>query len=662
MASSALSLKTAIRYSKRFLKILAWVLGSLILLLALLFFIIYLRSAIIASNQEKILGEEAPLITIDGASFRDLNKNGKLDTYEDSRANHEARIEDLLGQMNLEEKAGLMFITMAAMESDGGLSNTTKIFNPFSLMLQSNMSMLAEKKMNHFNLLQAPSAKAMINWNNNIQKLAERTRLGIPVSIATDPRHGVANAPGMSISTSFFSEWCSATGFGAIGDTLLMEDFGRIAREEYKAVGIRLALSPMADLATEPRVARINGMFSEDAHQTAALTKAYIKGFQGDSLTENSVSCVVKHFTGYGPQEEGRDPHFPPGKQVYPGDNFDYHLIPFEAAFDAKVSYVMPSYSIPEGMTSEEVVFAYNKDIVTGLLREKYQFDGIVMTDYGIVTDIKILGMLFKPASAYGAENLSIPDRIAKIIDAGCDMIGGEHIPEQIVDLVKAGKISEERINASVRRILKEKFRLGLFDNPYLEEDNTELVKLPEYIQKGIESQQRSLTLLKNDGLLPLSPNQKIYPIGFYEEDIESYEELITSLEEADAIAMKLNTPYEILGEYLMEKMFHQGRLDFTEEEKTKILELIKSKPTVTVINLERPAVFPEINEASQAVIADFGSKDDIILDLIYGKFAPEGKLPFELPSSMKAVEQQLEDLPYDSKDPLYPFGHGLTY
>ena len=234
--------------------------------------------------------------------------------------------------------------------------------------------------MNHFNLLQAPSATALINWNNNIQKLAERTRLGIPITIATDPRHGVPHAPGMSISTPFFSKWCSATGFGAIGDTILMEEFGRIAREEYKAVGIRLALSPMADIATEPRVARINGMYSEDAHLTAALTKAYIKGFQGDSLTNNSVSCVVKHFTGYGPQDDGRDPHFPPGLQIYPGGNFDYHLIPFEAAFEAKVSQVMPSYSIPKDITSEEVCFAYNRVVVTGLLRDTYQFDGIVMT------------------------------------------------------------------------------------------------------------------------------------------------------------------------------------------------------------------------------------------------------------------------------------------
>ncbi|MEL6853381.1 MAG: glycoside hydrolase family 3 N-terminal domain-containing protein, partial [Bacteroidota bacterium] len=646
--TSAVS-KSPVYYLKKFFTLILWLLGGLISLILLTFLVLYISSSVQANQHEKILGKEAPSLSQDGQSFRDLNKNGSLDVYEDPRETVEARVEDLLGQMNLEEKAGLMFITMASMENDGSPSNKVKITNPFSLMLQSNLKMVAEKKMNHFNLLQSPSPEAMIAWNNHIQKLAERTRLGIPVTIATDPRHGVANAPGMSITTPFFSEWCSATGFGAIGDTALMEAFGQMAREEYKAVGIRLALSPMADLATEPRVARIGGMFSEDAQLAARLTKAYIKGFQGDSLDANSVSCVVKHFSGYGPQKDGRDPHFPPGIQVYPGGNFDYHLIPFEAAFDAGVSRVMPSYSIPEGITDEAVVFAYNKAMVTGLLREKYQFDGVIMTDYGIVTDMKIMGILFKPASAYGAEDLSVPERIAKIIDAGCDMIGGEHLPEHIVKLVKAGTISEERINASARRILREKFILGLFDNPYLEANNAQLVNQAAFVQKGQESQRRSLTLLKNDQLLPLDPSTKIHAIGFHEDDILPYEELLTSLEAAEVLVMKLNTPYEVLGEALMEKIFHQGRLDFTEEEQAEILALINTKPTVTVINLERPAVIPDINDASQAVIADFGSRDDIILDLIYGKFSPEGKLPFELPSSMEAVEKQLEDLPYDS-------------
>jgi len=124
-----------------------------------------------------------------------------------------------------------------------------------------------------------------------------------------------------------------------------------------------------------------------------------------------------------------------------------------------------------------------------------------------------------------------------------------------------------------------------------------------------------------------------------------------------------LNAPYDPkAARYLVEKIFHQGSLEFPQEEKEELLKLIQSKPTITVMNLERPAVFPEINAASKAVIGDFSSQDDIILDLIFGQFTPTGKLPFELPSSMEAVLNQREDMPHDSKDPLYPFGFGLTY
>ena len=151
----------------------------------------------------------------------------------------------------------------------------------------------------------------MATWNNNIQQLAERTRLGIPVTIASDPRHSARENAGASIPTPFFSKWCSPLGFAAIGDTTIMREFGDIARQEYTALGIRLALSPMADLATEPRWGRINGTFGEDAELSAQLTKAYVLGFQGDSLSSSSVACMTKHFSGGGPQEDGEDAHFP---------------------------------------------------------------------------------------------------------------------------------------------------------------------------------------------------------------------------------------------------------------------------------------------------------------------------------------------------------------
>jgi beta-glucosidase len=649
---------------KKIFKIIALVFGAILLFLTLYFVFLFIKSSLESSSNMKLLGKEAPLLTIDGFQFRDLNKNGKLDGYEDRRTGLENRVEDLLKQMSLEEKAGSMFITMAAMNSDGSLSEKSKISNPFSLFLESNSSMVGRKLMNHFNTMQSPSPEAMIKWYNNIQKLAERTRLGIPVTLATDPRHGVPNAPGASIYTSFFSSWCSPLGLAAAGDTVLTREFGDIARQEYVALGFHLSLSPMADLATEPRWARIGGTFGEDAELSAKMTKAYILGFQGDSISPTSVECMVKHFSGGGPQENGRDAHFPPGRQAYPGKNFDYHLIPFEkGAFAAHAAQMMPYYGIPVGQTGEDVGFGYNKYIITDLLRGKYQFNGIVCTDWGLVSDMKVLGFMIKPAAAHGVENLSVDDRVAKIIDAGCDMFGGETLTDVLIGLVKNGRISEERINVSVRRILREKFKLGLFDNPYLKPENAAIVGSEKFREKGREAQRKSLVLLKNDQILPLKPDTKIYLQGFNDEETKKYAGIKTDLNKADVIVLKLLTPHgKVSGKYILENIFHQGSLDFQQEKKEELLKLIQSKPTVTVINLERPAVFPEINTASKAVIGDFASQDDIILDLIFGQFKPTGHLPFELPSSMDAVLKQKEDVPHDSENPLYPFGYGLTY
>ena len=154
-----------------------------------------------------------------------------------------------------------------------------------------------------------------------------------------------------------FSQWPEPIGLAATGDAALVQQFGDIARQEYLAVGIRVALHPMADLATEPRWARINGTFGEDAELASRMVSAYIRGFQGEKLGPHSVACMTKHFPGGGPQKDGEDPHFSYGKdQVYPGNNFDYHLIPFEAAFQAGTAQIMPYYGMPVGTPSKRWV------------------------------------------------------------------------------------------------------------------------------------------------------------------------------------------------------------------------------------------------------------------------------------------------------------------
>ncbi|MEL7249292.1 MAG: glycoside hydrolase family 3 N-terminal domain-containing protein [Bacteroidota bacterium] len=644
---------------KQFLRILKRLALGLLLLVVLVSGFFYAKWKWTSHRNHNLLGERALILTVDGYSYRDLNKNGQLDPYEDKRRSTEVRLDDLLSQMTLEEKAGSMFITMAAMNEDGYYNEYPIFSEPITFMLESNTTMIARKLMNHFNIIQSPSSLALANWNNQVQALAEQTRLGIPITVASDPRHVAGNNVGASIVTPFFSRWTSPLGFAAIGDTVLMRRFGDIARQEYVGVGIRLALSPMADLGTEPRWGRFGGTFGEDAALSAKLTKAYILGFQGDSLNHSSVACMSKHFSGGGPQKDGEDAHFPYGQdQAYPGDNFDYHLIPFrDGVFPANTASIMPYYGVPVGQTSENVGFAYNKEIISDLLQDSFQFKGVVCTDWGLITESKI-----KPPAAWGVEHLSEIERVEKILEAGCDMFGGESCVDYIIELVNSGRISEERIDRSVRKIMRDKFVLGLFDDPYVPLEDLYIVGQDAFWEAGKESQRRSLTLLKNDGLLPLKKNIKVYLSGLYEPALESFAQLVASPAEADVIIQKITTPFDPRSEYLLENFFHQGRLHYTESELAPIIELAKQKPTITIVTIERPPILSEIAVASSALIADFNSQDDIIFGMLFGDFAPEGKLPFELPSSIEAVENQKEDVPYDSTDPLYPFGHGLSY
>ncbi len=650
---------------KKALKISLRILLSLVAIMIITLIYFEIKWSSDADDNLALLGVEAPMLESNGFQYRDLNKNGRLDTYEDSRIPDELRIEDLLGQMNVKEKAGMMFITMIGMNEDGTtlekpFFSTTPLNMMMSVILPKTADMVAKRKMNHFNTVQSLPARMMARWNNNIQKMAERTRLGIPVTIATDPRHGPGNNPGAVVATDAFSSWPTSLGLAATRDTTLVKEFGDIARREYLSVGIRLALHPMADLATEPRWGRINGTFGEDAELSAMMTKAYVLGFQGDSLGNQSVACMTKHFSGGGPQLNGEDPHFPYGKeQAYPGSNFDYHLIPFEkGAFPAKTAQIMPYYGIPVGQTSEDVAFAFNKEIITGLLREKYQFDGVVCTDWAIIGEDDFIG-----TRPWGVENLTPLERAQKVIEAGCDQFGGEDTPDLIVELVEKGMISEERIDISIRRLLRDKFRLGLFDNPYVDEEQAELIcGRDDFVEKGKQAQRKSTVLLKNDNILPLEQGTKIYIEGIDPSEASKYGEVVDSPSEADVVITRLQTPYSKRDDYFLEQFFHQGRLYFNEEEKSEIFELINEKPAIVGITLERPALIPEIADASSALLADFGTEDDVFLDAIFGKFNPTGKLPFEMPSSQEAIEKQLEDVPYDSENPLYPFGHGLSY
>lgn len=592
--------------------------------------------------------------------FRDLNKNGKLDVYEDSRQPVAARVQDLLRQMTLEEKAGLLFINGATVNADGSIVNKPGAAG-FGRVAADD---IAVHKMNHFNLWAIPPAQTVASWQNNLQRFAEKTRLGIPVTLASDPRNHFSQNIYAERAVDF-SQWCETLGFGAIGDAGLVRRFGDIVRREYLAVGIRIALHPQIDLATEPRWARISGTFGEDAQLTARLAKAYIEGLQGAALGVQSVACMTKHFPGGGPQNEGLDPHFEFQKgQIYPGNNFDYHLIPFEAALAAGTAAIMPYYGVPTDQTDENVAMAFNKAIITGLLREKYHYDGVVCTDWGCITDLPMSDTVWH-ARAWGVEHLSHAERVLKALEAGVDQFGGESCPEFVVELVRDGRLSETRLDESVRRVLRLKFRLGLFDNPFVDESLVpHVLGNPASLAEGVNSQRRAMTLLKNEQhILPLQSRSRIFVKNIDPTIAAGYARVVNDPREADLAILRLETPcVPVETKNPFARGFHHGDLDFQGQAKAEILSLLESMPTIVVLYLDRPAVIPEISAQAVALLADYGASDNAVLDVIFGNARPEGKLPFELPRSMEAVRNQKADTPYDSENPLYPFGFRLSY
>lgn len=569
----------------------------------------------------------------------------------------EDRVETLLSQMTLEEKAGQMFQHMITMAPGGELSEGDAAF-----ALPSTADYLNVRHMTHFNLLgPAPSAREMARWSNHLQRAAQDTRLGIPVTVSTDPRNGFSDNPGAALLAGPFSQWPEPLGLAATRDTELVEQFGDIARREYLAVGLRAALHPQVDLATEPRWARQLQTFGEDAKLSGELGAAYVRGFQGATFGPGSVSAMIKHFPGGGPQLDGEDPHFAYGReQVYPGGQFELHLEPFLPAFADGVRQVMPYYGMPVGTQYEEVAFGFNGGILTGLLRDRLGFDGVVCTDWGLITDQELLGAHF-PARAWGVEDLTPSERIIKAVNAGVDQFGGEAAPELLIAAVRDGHLDQARIDVSVRRLLREKFLLGLFDEPFVDEAAADsIVGAPEFRASGDYAQRKSITVLHNAGALPFARGIRLYVEGIDPEVAAEYGTVVETPGEADLAVLRIGAPYEDRGT-AFENFFHAGSLDFAAPTLDHLREVAAVVPTVVDVFLDRPAILEPVVDLAAGVVANWGAHSRAVLDVLSGAFPASGQLPFDIPRSMAAVQASREDVPFDTADPLYRFGHGLS-
>jgi beta-glucosidase len=630
-----------------------------------------------------------------GFQFKDLNKNGVLDNYEDWRLTTDERVADLLSQMTLEEKVGFMLISTINMAgssmrfepgaphpkitSDFSEEETLMEVNFFTrkplpipaLFISGTTKGVNERHLRHFIIRANTDAITMAVWSNKLQALAESTRLGIPVILASNPRNHITNdyAIGIGLGRTVFSKWPGTLGLAAMRDFELAREFAELAAREWVAVGIRKGYQYMADLATEPRWARIEGTFGENGELAANMVREITLGFQGEKLGIHSVAMTTKHFPGGGPQVDGQDPHFDWGQdQHYPGGMFDYHLKPFIAAIDAGTSAIMPYYAKPINTEHEAVAFAYNRGILNDLLRVKLGFKGIINSDTGPI--------FMMP---WGVEELSVYERYQKALEAGVDLFSGIADPAPLMETINKGLVTEARIDESVARLLAEKFELGIFENPYVDEEAADSIVGNEKIQERADlAFRKSIVLLRNElSLLPLKPGTKVYfenymvsrgsdnPHNVIVPDKSDWDvEFVNSPEEADVVLLWINPKSAGLfgsrgAEINIELSNNNIDVGYVNELKAK-------KPTVLAINFSSPWVIKEIdNGNANTILATFGTTFDALLDVVTGNFNPTGRIPFSIPASHKLVENNQSDVPGYQKSSdyaLFKFDDGLSY
>ncbi len=524
------------------------------------------------------------ILRIDGYAFKDLNKNGSLDVYEDWRQKVESRVADLASQMTVEQICGLMLYSRAVTIDSAALNSDV-------------LSYMKDDFIRHMLVSAVKDARTAAMWANNVQSYCESAELGIPANNSSDPRNytnGKANTSAYNPEpdgefdpdgTSDISKWPREIGLGATFDPDVVGLYAKIAAAEYRAMGLTTALSPQIDLTTEPRWRRFYGSFSESPQLSRDMARTYCDAFQTTEGSKNgwgheSVNCMVKHWPGGGTGEAGRDAHFGIGKYaVYPGNGFDISLIPFvQGAFNLKgktksASAVMPYYTISynQDPSGENVANGFSGFIIRDLLRFEYGFDGVVCTDWGIVSDYE--KTFIHAGKPWGLENATLAERRLRCFEVGVDQLGGVYDVEPTLEAYKlwiekyGEESARERFEQSARRLLTNIFNVGLFENPYVSPDNAEkIVGNADFVTAGYEAQVKSIVMLKNhDNVLPATGKVKVYqplrkmgpaithwqyPVPAYEEYpfsrelLEKYFEVTDDPQEADIALVSIKSPF----------------------------------------------------------------------------------------------------------------------
>ena len=590
-----------------------------------------------------------PVITVGQNAFKDLNNNGKLDVYEDWRQPVAQRVEDLLSRMTLQEKAGIMQIT--------------------SFNQANNLDYIQNRQIRYLILRGGfATAGAAATSLNEWQKIAEGSRLGIPLVIASNPLNnlGGGNAvfePGGG--TGLFSVWPGQLGLAATNNPELIRDFAEIARSEWRATGIRKMYGHQIDLATEPRWTRNRTTFGEGPQLSASIARSLVLGFQGQHLGQDSVAQTIKHFPGDGSVRNGLDPHNPPGQfSVYPtaGSLLGYQLAPFQAAVDAGTSGIMSYYNRPNNALSspqlppdwwqsptqqfEEVGAAFNHTLITTLLRGYMGFKGYVNTDSGVLTN-----------TGWGVESLSVPQRFAKGVKAGVSIFSDNNDPSGLLAAVNQGLLTEAELDPKIRLLLTEMFNLGLFEDPYVDPNQAQAIaKNPAWQIAADQAHRESIVLMRNDRhLLPFTSHVNLYVEVFTAGNgAVTQTAALKALFANDPMVRIVDDPSQATAAllYLQPSQVELAdRIDIKLSPTTginvaRIQQIEAAVPTVLAVNFSTAWVINDVEPGAAAVIGTFDVKANALIDLLRGRFAPKGKLPMSVPASQAAVDANASDVP----------------
>ncbi|HOQ62352.1 MAG TPA: glycoside hydrolase family 3 N-terminal domain-containing protein, partial [Clostridia bacterium] len=568
-------------------------------------------------------------IEADGYRFIDLNGNGELDVYEDWRQDAQTRANDLVSQMTAREKIAQMQHPTYLPRADGSIPSYLEKW-----CKTEGVGMLLIRELN--------SVEAAATSMNTIQEFAEGSRLGIPVLVSMDSVHGLSYVTGATVTPHNLA-------MAATRNEELVVKLAEIAREEHIAIGVRMTLSPEADIASEPRWGRVMETFGEDPDLVTRMVTAQVIAFQNgaDGLNTGSIVACMKHFPGAGPQMDGKDT----SPIISSEEMMRIHLKPYYAALEANIASIMPYYSVPLALDMENSAIG-SKATLQDLLRSEMGFEGIIQTDWGMIWAIQ------EALGTMTGEEVSDEEAILiGVTQSRVDGIGGESI--RLIDYMEEytvdGKIDEAILTAAAARIVKVKFEMGVFENPYCDvEHAVSFVGNEESQALSLQAAREAMTLLKNDGILPLdaSATQTILVAGPRAGDMDSlvggwsssqkglsiaealaeyagentkviYEadhlERIGQLaEEADLIIVSVGEP-----SYQHDPPWGYDTLEITPSQQ-EILEVAKAsgKPIVTVMTGGRPYILTWCDENTNAVLAAYypGSQGGIaIAETLYG-------------------------------------------